>query len=368
MILTDILELTPDTRWSKRKTKEHDGVKQALEIKDRFESIDPLLRHSDPKESKTLTGMKNRLKGLFNDTRASVLTSEFSLPSSLLANDESKDILTRAALSPKVGMSHLRDIADKLGFTIIPYQYLDERSYEDESPEMKGAIKGFASNLEQWYDIYVLAPIHHYDVHKHVTAQQDFPIYAGLPCAQAFMAISIAIPMFRTLTQSISQLREHTSEIASQVNKHKDELTNLARRVGELQAQVEKQRQQEIIRQQENKRLRERLAALESRSNFWAYEPVMVAVPKGTAVTADTIAIVGPCWGPDFEDIVLASIGLNQVENQRELLADKAKEWGPQSTPGLTTSAPFVGRIIPPGSVSVDRKDEGYYYARAQNS
>lgn len=324
MILTDVIQLTE--AQPKQSPVLLKKVEEATKYKNRFDSVMDLLDVATRQEAPTLNEMRNRLQTLFNTARGEILAQTFTLPKDLISSSAT-DVLSRAAETPKVKLSHIRDIADKLGFIVLPFQYLDDRSYSTEHHNTQQAIKNFSENLSPWFNVYVLSPVEFYSVYKHVKSSSDLPIYASQTSSQAFMAIEMMIPMFRTLDNNVGNLRLQNTEIAKAVNKAAEELKNLARRVNELQAQIDRQRLQALIQEQENKKLREQLEEARQEREFFAREPLMLAIPKNTSINDDTLALVGPCWGPDFKDIVFTSVGLKKITKQREALASKSLAW-----------------------------------------
>lgn len=325
MILTDVVELSK-AEWNPKKKELKEAAAKAVALKDRYEAVTPLLEFSNRDEHVLLKRLQNRIKDLFNTSRAEILSKECSLPNELITADR-KDALSLAARSPKIELSHVRDVADKLGFIVTPFAYLDKKSYQGEVLEIREAIKGFDSNLSPYFNIYVLTPVVYYSVENHIKSDADLPIYASPACSQAFMAIDISIPVFRTLSQNIDQIRDRTNQLAVGLNKANQEIQNLARRVTELQVQVEKQRREAVLQELRLKKMKEEMAAIQAQRDFLRYEPMMLAIPKNSSINGDTRAIVGPCWGPDFEDIVLTSLGFTQVPGQREALWEKSLDW-----------------------------------------
>ena len=116
------------------------------------------------------------------------------------------------------------------------------------------AIKLYNEKMSATYKVYVLAPVHHYNVENHVRAETDKSIYAGAPCAQAFIAINMAIPMFRSLVQNLEavtqQVNRNTHSIEDNqraINSNQKEIVNLAKRIESLQKMVEEQQAQALI-------------------------------------------------------------------------------------------------------------------------
>jgi hypothetical protein len=64
-------------------------------------------------------------------------------------------------------------------------------------------------------------------------------------------------------------------------------------------------------------------AAAYAVASFSAVDPLIFAIRKGEKITGDTTAIIGPCWGPDFSEVLLEVSGLEVIANQRKKLESK---------------------------------------------
>lgn len=349
MKLADVVTLTKSPRWTKKITVGDEQTQTALEVRKRFDNVDTLYEFADDNECDSLKSLQKKLSTRFNVLRSEILLNKHSLPG-VLWGEDGNDTLTKAAKAPRIRLSEAREIADKLGFVIVPFDYLDSRSFEDESAELKKAIAAFDARLSDMYDIYVLAPVHHYSIAKHVRATSDLKIYPGKPCEQAFLAIDMAVPVFRSIFLNLDQLRnqaeetaEHVNRNAAAINANKQEMKNLSRRVDTLQRQVERQRAEAIIEAAKQEKLRNELRELRAQNRFMAYEPMMLAIPKDSSVEADVPAIVGPCWGPDFEEIVLTALDMRKIEGQGEMLDAAALQWV-----DMGAQAKANGSYVPP--------------------
>ncbi len=103
-------------------------------------------------------------------------------------------------------------------------------------------------------------------------------------------------------------------------------------KLNQLQSKVEEQ-QLELLRQkvaqQELAEVQKRMEARPRSAEyswFMAYEPMAFALPKGVSPTSNAEAFIGPCWGPDFDEIVAAALEFNMKKGQRVTLSRTALE------------------------------------------
>jgi len=240
--------------------------------------------------------------------------------------DEYKDsdVFTKISETPWVTLASLRQIADTLGFVLLPVAYLTDEILE--LGNVRGYRRDLATNgvaefskLSQWFDIYALCPPTCYDVSKHTRSELDQPIYAGPLNSQAFMALNMTIPMFRSVVRQLGSLRKKVDEISETLQAVEREIQNMKTRLDQIQQQSEQMIRQSL-RQKE-------LEIWQSKTPILAQDPLLFGVPKGQSITGDGSALVGPCWGTDFEDAVLTGLGFQKVQAQRERLSVLAKRW-----------------------------------------
>jgi hypothetical protein len=240
----------------------------------------------------------------FDRLRAGHLFQHGSLPASLekgFTPDSFmrvEDGLALAAQSPRTALAEVRAIADAIGFLIMPFVTLDTKVVEQADPQTRTAVRDFDRILRTWCDIYVLAPVEFYSVEQHARADVDGDVYAPPQIEQAFMAINMVLPMFRTM---LAELRA----VNKRLDQAEKELQNLAKRVSALERAVEQQRREAAAR------------AAARVSDLTMRDPMMLAVPKGQDIRTAPWALVGPCWGPDFDEVLAAALGRQKVLGQR---------------------------------------------------
>lgn len=194
-------------------------------------------------------------------------------------------MLNTITASPRAELAHLRALADTLGFLIIPFGYLDPRSYAEESHEIQYAIRGFNDILSSKFLIYALCPLEHYSLERHIANAENTPFHVPKEYAQAFMALDMCLPIFRSMQSDISKMREDISVLSKKL---------------ELNIRAQQER--------------------EERARMHMRDPMLIAVPKGESLQGNGRAIIGPAWGPDIEEILLRSYKLTVKPMQRKMI------------------------------------------------
>lgn len=253
------------------------------------------------------------LKDEFEKTCANLLFQSNTLPPSLIREDS---FISKVAKSPRVLLGEVRRLADILGFVVIPFEYMNPQAYASESWQLRDAISSFdrANNNSGLFRTYALCPIPYYSVERHVKAKDDLPVYAPPSAAQAFMALAMSIPMFRSL------LRDQ-KDLENRLDMTRKELATLALRVEQLASQMQVTQRTAL--------LAEHMAneALKSAERFHAMDPILFGVPL---IRSDDSmwATVGPFWGPDLPEIVAAAMDLPKIAGQRVKLLKAASVKG----------------------------------------
>jgi hypothetical protein len=254
-----------------------------------------------------------------------VLAETGYLPTHLRKNP----VVARLSNLPTVDMAELRAVIDVLDMTIMPWEYLNPSAYEKETWEMRGAIAQFAKDAGKPFHVYVAAPVQYYDVRRHVAAAEDKPIFAGLHVAPAFLAMGMALPLFRSMKADIAAVMDQTNRHTQRIAQAEQQIQQISVRVAQLQTQVERQQAEQIRLNLQQARMEAELTAAKARASFMAYEPMLVALPKNRTVLDDGHAIVGPCWGPDFDAVVMTALNLRKHAHQRATLTQAVRSFMP---------------------------------------
>lgn len=234
------------------------------------------------------------------------------------------DPLISLSESPRSTLSELRDISDKLGKVIMPFQVLDYRSITNESYAVRVQIESFdkavkSSNM----DIYVIAPLQLYDIHQHVklnSGNQSLDFYSK-DFQQIFTTIQLQIPLFSSIVESIKGLEGRVKELENVTNQIKIQVSSIQKQLESIQNDINHRREEEAKLRAANTMLVSALSSMPG-SSFFAKDPLAFAVPKGTNIKFDnSMAIIGPAWGPDFEPELATLFDVPVKENQRKTIS-----------------------------------------------
>lgn len=261
-------------------------------------------------EYKSLEAIEKQIDKVLQRSQFEYLVKQGGIPKEFLTGNA----LSKAAVTPKATLEAIRQLVDDFSMIAMPYDYLDDRAINSESYEMREKIREYADQLAKWFNVYVVSPVSNYSIADHISSE-DMPIYASPASSQAFMAIQMSVPMFRELRAEQEAARKETYRITEQLQRRIDHLEtqvkSLAAQVKQVHETVERQRAEEVRRAQAAARLAAYVPA----------DPMLFAFPKKLSIIKDDgMAILGPCWGPDFDEILAKVAGRKLVAGQRKLL------------------------------------------------
>lgn len=282
-----------------------------------------------------------------NNKKLKLLKAQGVLPkSALFSSSEGKKVgdgvltqseaINKIAMSPTVRLSSIREVADKIGFIVLPFEYMNEQAWsQDRAAQNK--IRAFTKSSgarELGYIPYVLTPVLYYDVYKQISNRHpDLSIYTGTHSTN-LMSLQMMIPTLVTLYQDISNLKEQSNEQHSRLKKVEENISSMSKQLEMLQNQIQEQNKKIIEQQEESRSLLNRVRELES--GQWSLsiiDPMLFLIPERTDVIRDDcFAKIGPCWGPDFDDILAGALGYTPNPEQRMLIEDQIDQiWDPNA-------------------------------------
>lgn len=242
---------------------------------------------------------------------------------------EEKDHLRALSSTSTITGADVKSITDKFAFITIPYECLNEKSFENETYSMKERIRKFKNSFSEEFDIYVITPIEYYSLNNHVYNNAgEKQLYVGNHY-QVFSSVLLNIPMFRGILNTISSINDRVNNLESQVEGIKNSISQMENTIKMLQKQVDKQQEQLILQKLEIKKQGEAMVKFEAMA-LRVIDPVMIAIKKGVDINTEefdeSICFIGPCWGPDFDENVSLALDLKIIKNQRNLLNKTVSE------------------------------------------
>lgn len=211
---------------------------------------------------------------------------------------------------PVTTLGVLKKVADTLGFILAPTRYMSDTFWEESPTEL---VKQFDQLLCGHY-LYAIAPPSYYSPQRHVESEDGYlPIYAGKGISQAFMAIEMTVPLFRTISAEHKELRNHLQRTDERIQRMESEISAINRRLARVEEDT-------------NKILKQKLTAVEtggrlsSLKTIIAHDPLVFGLPSDDVSEDEALCPLGPAWGPDFHKGVLPALGLHCVAGQRKRL------------------------------------------------
>ena len=233
--------------------------------------------------------------------------------------------------TPRTTTEDIKEIAEKLGFIIIPVGYLSKEWYPDVDAT-KSAFERFCELSDR--PVYVVCPASAYSLSRH--AKHDDPhkdTFYSSEVTDVFRVVNIQLPTFRTILKRLDSLEENQIEISEAIEGVKEDVEMLREELEDVHNRVEKVRKEAIRAAQENA---QKLEDLERKMNTSlshladrvrsaqqdARKALSICMQDPMAFAASSLddgetAVIGPCWGPDFDDIVAYASGFERIQRQQ---------------------------------------------------
>lgn len=223
--------------------------------------------------------------------------------------------------SPRVALESVLRIMDDLGFALIPVPYLHSGAF-GEDHWARTTVGAFQRELEPLgYKVAALAPAHYYSPRQHLQAKNlDLAIYGGGSSAATLASVSTLIPLLRYVQRQVDALGNRIADLDSRVGSLEARMTEAEHRISALEREA-------IRAAKERASVQTELATLQE-SRLRAWEPMALAY-LGSPMDAGNMALVGPCWGPDFHDAILPALGWELIRGQRADLKTAVTVWQP---------------------------------------
>jgi len=206
-----------------------------------------------------------------------------------------------------------RALADQIGFAIMPIAYLAD-SFR---PDYQDARR--IEELDKRLDIWVMAPVTGYSLAKHLASKdEDAPIHVPQDVAQAFMALSMSVPVFRAMQRQLDGLRDHIRDYRDRLGNLEQEVRALVQRVDTLAEHAAHERAQRTAQGAEVRRQEQEILAWYRKGS----DPLVLALPHKRTIRESTVAFVGPCWG-ELPPSVAKALALKPIRTTTKALPKK---------------------------------------------
>jgi hypothetical protein len=187
-------------------------------------------------------------------------------------------------------VQNARSLADQIGFGIFPWSLV------------RGPYRPphqFFEPLKTWSSarcvIYIMAPVDAYDLKEHIEhPERDLPMFVPSDARQAFMALGMSIPVFRSLQEQINSLRDKMRDYYDRIQAIERDVGKLHERVTALGKAVAEERIQ---------RVRAEKTRVEPLTRWYSSvsDPLALILPPGNDIEdLDSPLLVGPAWGGDL--------------------------------------------------------------------
>lgn len=247
----------------------------------------------------------------------------------LITSRSSRSTLMQFSQSPRINLVDLVDISAKAGMIIIPFEYLNSASYKNEDYTTTSVIRKFdRAAKEKGLITWVVCPVRHYSILDHLKAKDANQAIIGNAYQANFDILNMMMPALLMLSDRLTVVEGGLTSLYTKVNELDASMRGVVRglesmekQLKALQDKVEQQHQEALKVKIPNTQFAEFEKSFSKTSYadswFMPYDPLMFATLPDPNFNGDDQALIGPCWGPDFPDIVAATLEWKQKKNQR---------------------------------------------------
>ncbi len=338
--MANLLDVVPQKKITKRKSKKSTELKRKIDegTKDVFDFYDLTKKYLNSSESReSVSKMANVVNDNISQERSKFFQENNFLPLDCelqgfimtkrsyyhdkdISIFEDSDFFTKVSQTPKSNLSDLKDIGERLNMSIIPSEYVDSVSYSKEDHKTVESIENFYRESERnGFTCYMLGPINFLDVWKCVNDKKELmQMWANEKHQNVLDAVSLSIPTFKNIISRIELIEENMDSCKNDTLKLQKQIDNVCDRVNALERKTLQLEAEQMKMKADFDRVEKQAAknAQEIKTIWSARDPLLFAVPNGTDILFDdnVIAFLGPCYGPDFPDLMaeLKSLKVNK--------------------------------------------------------
>lgn len=254
----------------------------------------------------------------------------------LMPTTDTNNWLSKFSDTPRITAEGVKQIAADANMIIIPFDYLDPRSYSNADYYLRQSINGFRkASKDGGMTAYVVAPLRQYSILQHLKADDvNLDIIANAYQAN-FDVLGMMMPAMLMFSDRLTNVEGGLQQMYKNINTLDANLKGIVRgmeamekKLADISSKLEIQQQELIANRLRQAALEKELAAAQTRSSSWfaINDPLMFAVPNGETVTTAKDFYVGPCWGPDFDELLAKGLELKFKKGQRNKLANTVQQ------------------------------------------
>jgi outer membrane murein-binding lipoprotein Lpp len=201
-----------------------------------------------------------------------------------------------------------RELADHVGFMIMPFEYLAD-SY---APPYE-ARRHITQLINFGLSIYVMAPVTAYSLQKNLK-KADMVMHVPEDVSQAFMALTMSIPVFRAMQRQLDELQDHVRDYRARISNLATEVQALTQRVDAMAEQAARQRARAHAEAADVKIRQEEIIQWYRHTS----DPLVLGLPAGKTIRDDTPAFIGPAWG-ELPPAIVKALSLKPRQRQTKV-------------------------------------------------
>jgi hypothetical protein len=228
------------------------------------------------------------------------IRKEIFLEYGQVPNDDSDDDLSLLSRTPLAPMPRLGELAQDMGFLIMPFKYLsdDYLPFSDLPEHFESVCFNYG------LDVHVMCPPDAYDIKSHIQQEQfGDPLFIPREHRAAFQGVQFQMPLLSEMMDRIGELEETVEKIEQRVDNIEAVLEAMEDRLERFGPS------------------RSTNTGFHSSPSVDITDPLMLAIPDENGFQGHR-ALVGPCWGEGFDEDDIAFLGIEPDPEQAKQISE----------------------------------------------
>jgi hypothetical protein len=211
----------------------------------------------------------------------------------------------------KGSLSELVNIADKLNFCIVPYQFCQDNIDEAEGVENKKEIrKGLNDFIKHNKYSYVICPLDYLNVYN-ILSDNDIPYYMPNGATQLSTFLNLNIPLMKLF---LDKLIDHEKRII----KLEQATDNIKQQINNINSSVKKEAEQLRNTSLHHLSVEELMKMGYSENAAKIIDPLIFSTDKRIEKFTDDMNVtLGFAWGADIPKEVIDFLGIEKKSSQK---------------------------------------------------
>lgn len=336
-----LLDITPTL--SIRKSFKVEQENPASVVLDIMASLDKLKNHRMPLAKSFKEELTSLATKFTEESIIKSITETGTLPVNLESNSygvsfydelvvKSNPVMDMFAKTPKASLEALRKVVNDTKMILAPFDFMEDKAYTGESFTVRSAIRNFHKESTKYnLKTFAVMPVKYLSIQKVIeNYNPSMEIYAPNH-RPYFDMLDMLMPVILMMNSKLKEMGIRLDNVESRLDAMDADMKSVVQSINNMSRQLA--RIQDNLKEQEiaRKAVEQKLALAEQMRAVqwnWAMDPMLISVPENISIEGNGFAFIGPCWGPDFDDIMAALVEQDVIPKNKNMGDKILNIWG----------------------------------------